>query len=45
MDQTTVESQDPKEALQRPLESQRPECTVGPSVSSRGRILKRPSYL
>ena len=45
MDQTTVESQDPKEAVQRPLKSQRPEFPVGPSVSSRGRMLKRPSSL
>ena len=44
MNQTTVESQIPKETVQRPSENQRPENTV-PRVSSRGRTLKRPSYL
>ena len=44
MNQTTVESQVPKGTVQRHSENQRPESTV-PRVSSRGRTLKRPSYL
>ncbi len=45
MDQTIVEIQGPKETVQRSSENQKPDSTVVPRVCSRGRKLKRPSYL